>query len=90
LWEANGVTVIPTASWSDKRSHEFAFLGIPAGSVVAVSTVGLVRQRERHPAFLAGYEAMTEACRPTTVLCHGRTIPGMTGDIREYPTRWRS
>jgi hypothetical protein len=90
LWEANGIKVIPTVSWSDRDSHGFAFLGLPIGGTIAVSTVGLVRQRERHPAFLAGYEAMFDACRPTTVLCYGRVIDGMTGDIREYPTRWRS
>jgi hypothetical protein len=90
LWEANGIKVIPTVSWSDRASHDFAFLGLPVGGVVAVSTVGLVRQRERHPAFLAGYSAMMKACRPATVICHGRLIPGMSGDVREYPTRWRS
>lgn len=90
LWEANGITVIPTVSWSDQRSHEWAWLGIPAGSVVAVSTVGVAGNRASHAPFLAGWEAMTDRLRPSAVLCHGRPIPGMMGDmeIRQYPTRW--
>ncbi|HSM74073.1 MAG TPA: DUF4417 domain-containing protein, partial [Desulfobacterales bacterium] len=34
-WQANGLTVIPTVSWSTAASYEFCFLGIPRYSVVA-------------------------------------------------------
>jgi hypothetical protein len=90
LWQRAGNVVIPTISWAARKTYSFAFLGVPAGSVVAVSTVGLVRKRQHHPAFLAGYDAMMEAIEPAAVLCYGRVIPGMTGDVREYPTRWRA
>lgn len=90
LWQRAGYTVIPSISWAARKSWGFAFLGISSGSVVAVSTVGIVRRREYHPAFLAGYDAMMEAINPAAVVCYGRIISGMTGDVREYPTRWRS
>ena len=34
-----GLTVIPTVSWSDERSYEFCFDGLPKNSVLSVSSV---------------------------------------------------
>jgi hypothetical protein len=39
FWQANGITVIPTISWSDKDSFEFCFDAIEKGSILAVSTI---------------------------------------------------
>lgn len=87
-WLMHGIDVIPTVSWSDEASHAFAFAGLAEGSVVAVSSVGVLRDREALRLFHAGTEAMLAAVRPSLVLCHGR-MPG-TWDVpvREYPSRW--
>ena len=84
----NGVTVIPTISWAGPSSFEFAFAGVPMGSVVAVSTVGIRRRKDLYPGFYAGYNAMMNAIDPPIVLCYGKTLPEMAGTIRVYPTRW--
>lgn len=39
-WQAHGMTVIPTISWSDHDSYEWCFDGEPVGSTVIVSSVG--------------------------------------------------
>lgn len=88
---AHGVTVIPTVSWSTPDSYPFAFAGIAAGSVVAVSTVGVVRDREARELYAAGYAAMLERIQPSTVLSYGTALPTCTvGDVpvRVYPSRW--
>ena len=86
---AHGVDVIPTVSWSTPESHPFCFAGIATGSVVAVSSVGVLRDRQALRLFAAGYEAMLERIRPTLVLCYGR-LPAGLPDVpaRCYPTRW--
>jgi hypothetical protein len=66
-WQANGLTVIPTVTWSDERSFEFCFDGIEKGSVVAVSTVG---SRKGKKAFLNGFTELCRRLKPEKVLCY--------------------
>ena len=35
-WQSNGITVIPTISWSDESSFDWCFDGEPVGGAVAV------------------------------------------------------
>ncbi len=92
----HGVAVIPTVSWSTPDSYEFAFAGIPAGSVVAVATVGVCREREARELFAAGMSAMLERLAPSVVLVYGRPpteqvaadIAAAGAALRCYPSRW--
>jgi len=86
---AHDIKVVPTVSWSTPESFAFCFAGIAEGSSVAVSSVGVLRDRQALRLFAAGYEAMLERVRPSLVLCHGR-LPGGLPDCptRIYPTRW--
>ncbi|MEZ4641741.1 MAG: DUF4417 domain-containing protein [Chloroflexota bacterium] len=90
-WQAQGLTVIPSISWSTAASYDFCFLGLPRRSVVAVATVGL-RDEEARLLFLAGFREMVRRLSPSLVLCYGR-IPSQCHDLAEvlcYPTRWQS
>lgn len=40
-WQEQGLRVVPTLSWAQRRSFRFAFDGVPRRSTVAVSTVGV-------------------------------------------------
>lgn len=73
-WQANGITVIPTVSWSDQESFDWCFDGIPRGGTVAVSSVGCMKKQEYTKRFIDGYNAMIERLRPTQVLFYG-TVP---------------
>jgi hypothetical protein len=92
----HGVQVVPTISWSTPDSYRFAFAGIPTGSVVAVSTVGITRaDTDTRARFTDGYAAMLQHLRPATVLVYGRTLPEPATahtppgtEVRYYPTRW--
>lgn len=37
-----GLTVVPTLTWGEPNTYAFCFEGIPKGSIVALSTVGLM------------------------------------------------
>lgn len=64
--------VIPNIRWSDESSFSYCFLGVPQGSMVAVSTHGCIRSRQEKAMFRTGLEAMLEHIRPSIVLVHGR------------------
>lgn len=92
LWmHQHGIRVIPTVGWSTPESYEFCFTGIPAGSVVAISTVG-VRGVEATALFRAGLQEMRWRLQPSTILVYGRSLGedqlGWNVDFRYYPTRW--
>ena len=74
-WQSHGLRVVPSVAWAGPSSYSFCFLGIPKGSVVAVSTVGLGRDKEAWRFFRLGFETMLERINPTLVLCHGAGLP---------------
>ncbi len=41
-----GIKVIPTLSWAEKETYQFCFDGIEQGGTVAVSTVGVMRDKK--------------------------------------------
>lgn len=67
-----GATVIPSVSWGDYRSFGFAFLGIPRGCTVAITTVGRTANAKGYD---DGFHAMVEALSPTRVIAVGSTLP---------------
>ena len=77
-WQSNGLTVVPTISWSTPRSFDFCFDGVEQNAVVAVSTVGCRRSKA---SFLCGYEAMLNKLNPKTIICFGEPFLEMKGNI---------
>jgi hypothetical protein len=95
LWMIqHGISVIPAVSWSTADSYRYCFAGIAPGSVVAVSTVGVLRDPEAAGLFAAGIDAMLQAVRPSRILCYGAwpwsaiRAPALADMVTEYPTRW--
>lgn len=88
---ANGVRVIPTLGWSTAESYPFAFAGIDAGSIVAVSTVGVVREAQARDLFASGYTEMIRQIAPSLVLTYGKLPEQLAGlaPFKRYETRWR-
>jgi Domain of unknown function (DUF4417) len=87
----HGVRIVPTISWSTPPSYLYAFAGVTPGSVVAVSTVGAVRDLGARTLFYQGFTEMVRRLSPAAVLVYGRLLDGMdtTGvTIHSYPTRW--
>lgn len=69
--QKNGIKVIPTVSWSDSDSFNWCFDGISPGGIVAVSSVGCMKNKEARKHFIEGYQKMLEILKPTQVLFYG-------------------
>lgn len=72
IWQDAGLAVVPTLTWGGPDTYEFAFEGIPEGSTVALSTVGLMNCPEGVELFKAGAEEAMRRLRPSLVVAHGR------------------
>ena len=76
--QSNGITVIPTMCWGEPQSFWFCFYGVEAGSFVAVSTVGV---RKEKTLFMQGYEEMLKRLQPERIICYGEPFQEMEGNI---------
>lgn len=70
-WQQCGVSVIPVLQWSDERSLEFMFDGMPYGGTFCVSTVGLGKDQEAKARFQNGIDAALQWLRMDTLLVYG-------------------
>ena len=77
-WQSNGLTVIPTISWSTPRSFDFCFDGVEQNAIVAVSTLGCRRSKLQ---FMRGYDTMLDKLHPETIICFGDPLAEMQGTI---------
>lgn len=73
-WQRCGIDVIPTLCWSDERSYDFAFSGIPERSTVAVSTVGVARNKEARRLFEQGLREAIARLMPQCIVWHGKLL----------------
>ena len=73
-WQENGIKVIPTIGWSDESSYDFAFLGVPKHSTVAIGTVGVMNDENAKRLFMKGFEEMLKQLAPSRILIYGNTL----------------
>jgi hypothetical protein len=74
FYQSKGIKVIPTLSWAEPETYQFAFKGIPQGSIVAVSTVGVMRDKEAQKIWRNGMSEAVEQIKPSTVIVYGKMI----------------
>ena len=82
FYQSKGIKVIPTISWAEKETFEFAFKGIPKGSIVSISTIGVKRNKEALKIWQDGVSAMIEEIEPSTILVYGGKLDYDYGDIQ--------
>ena len=80
-WQSLGVTVIPTIGWGDKDSYSWCFDGEPEGSIVSVSNVGIMRDKEGRKLFMQGYKEMLIRLQPKEVLFFGHIFDDYPGPV---------
>lgn len=93
FWQRHGMRVIPTGQWSGPESFGFAFDGLPHGSVIAVSAVGVSDSYGRG-LFALGLEELVKRVGPSRLLAYG-PLPGECDDldlppVTEYQTWWQA
>lgn len=69
FYQDRNITVIPTIAWSDESSYEWCFDGEPRNSTLAISTIGVLKNKEYTELFLKGYNKMLEKLKPTKIIC---------------------
>lgn len=69
----NGISVIPTATWSGESSFDFCFDGLPQNSTLVVSTNGCFTEQGK-TCYRRGFEEMCKRLNPYNVLVVGREI----------------
>lgn len=73
-WADQGLTVVPILSWAQPRTFAFCFSGIPKRSTVAVSTVGVARDKDARDIWAEGMRCAMRKLEPSRVLIYGSDI----------------
>ena len=71
-WQKNGINVIPTVRWSDEQSYEWCFDGIPRRSMVCISTVGGLKEKQVSELWQKGYKTALDVLEPSYILFFGK------------------
>ena len=73
FWQDLDIEIIPTVSWAEPETFEFCFDGIAENSVVAISTIG-VKKDKNFKIWVDGMNAMIERIKPSTILVYGGKV----------------
>lgn len=80
-YQNKGINVIPTLSWAEPETFKFCFEGIPAGSIVSVSTIGVKENKAALKIWRDGMQAAIDKIKPSTVLVYGGKLEFDYGNI---------
>ena len=81
-FQSQGIKVIPTISWAEKETFDFCFLGIPQGSIVSVSTIGVKEDKTALEIWQAGVREMIRRINPKTIIVYGGKLDFDYGCIK--------
>ena len=88
-WQSNGLTVVPTISWSTPESFDYAFDGVEKNAYVAVGMIGCKHSKR---SFLKRFDAMCERITPECIICVGEPFHEMEAQplyTVSYVNTWR-
>lgn len=80
-YQSQGIKVIPTLSWAEEETFEFCFEGIPKGSIVSISTIGVKKNKEALKIWKAGVDELIRRIEPSTILIYGGKLDYDYGNI---------
>jgi hypothetical protein len=72
--QSQGICVIPTVSWAERETYTFCFDGIEPGGVVAISTIGCIKDEYARSIWNDGVDYMIDKLKPTAILIYGQSI----------------
>lgn len=76
IWQNEGLTVIPTVTWSDERTYEYAFCGLEKNGTYAISANGCFSQNQNIREislgiYKKGLVYMLRELDPCRIIVHG-------------------
>lgn len=83
-FQSNGIKVIPTISWAEKETFSFCFKGIPKGSIVSISTIGVKQDPNALQIWRDGVDEMIKQIEPKAILIYGGKLEYDFKDIKVY------
>lgn len=81
-WQQHCKNVIPTASWSTPQSFDWCWDGLPSKSVLAITTNGIVTDKEGYRLFIGGLDELIRQKDPIALVVCGHFFSWME---RKYP-----
>jgi hypothetical protein len=72
--QSQGLRVIPTISWATEDSFKYCFKGIPKGSIVAISTLGVKNNPKALGIWQAGKKELINQVEPSVILIYGGKV----------------
>lgn len=70
-YQSKGIKVVPTISWAEEDTYQFCFAGIPKGSIVSISTIGVKEDATALQIWNAGMDEMIRVIEPSDILIYG-------------------
>ena len=80
-YQNKGINVIPTLSWAEPETFKFCFEGIPEGSIVSVSTIGVKENKDALKIWRDGMQAAIDKIKPSAILVYGGKLDFDYGNI---------
>lgn len=74
FYQRQGIKVIPTISWAEIESFDYCFQGIPKGSIVSISTIGVKKDENALAIWEDGVNEMIKQIEPSTIIVYGGKI----------------
>lgn len=69
-----GIPVIPTVSWAERDTFEFAFDGLPENATLSISTIGVKKDPNAMAIWTAGVDEMIYRKHPKRLLIYGGEV----------------
>ena len=83
-FQNKGLKVIPTISWAEADTFKFCFKGIPKGSIVSISTIGVKQDKNALKIWYDGVDEMIRQIEPKAILVYGGKLDYDFKDIEVY------
>ena len=83
-FQSRGLRVVASVRWGVADDVEYCLVGLPRHSCVAVSTHGVLRDRENRYHFESGLEPMLEGLQPSLLIVHGPRPAGVFDPVERY------
>lgn len=75
-WQNQNINIYPNVSWSLPDSYEYCAAGLPRRSVIAINSMGILKENFSQSIWLDGYNYMLNALEPICILRYGPKIFG--------------
>ncbi len=83
----NGVNVINNVRWSDPTSYEYCFDGVPKNSIIAIGTIGCIKEKKYWKMYQQGLDEMIKRLTPHTIIVYGKVPDKFFKNHRENGIR---